>query len=34
MMLSVRFDGLTINKNKKGLARVLSRINLTLKTHT
>ncbi len=33
-MLNERFDGTTINKNKKGLARELARMNLTLNTYT
>ena len=31
MMLNERFDGSTIDENKKGLARELARMNLTLK---
>ena len=34
MMLNERFDGSTIDKNKKGLARELARMNLTLNTYT
>ncbi len=34
MMLNERFDGSTINENKKGLARELARMNLTLNTYT
>ena len=34
MMLNERFDGTTINENKKGLARELARMNLTLNTYT
>jgi thymidylate synthase (FAD) len=34
MMLNERFDGTTIDKNKKGLARELARMNLTLNTYT
>ena len=33
-MLNERFDGTTINENKKGLARELARMNLTLNTYT
>ena len=33
-MLNERFDGSTIDKNKKGLARELARMNLTLNTYT
>ena len=33
-MLDERFDGSTINENKKGLARELARMNLTLNTYT
>ena len=33
-MLNERFDGSTINENKKGLARELARMNLTLNTYT
>jgi len=33
-MLNERFDGTTIDKNKKGLARELARMNLTLNTYT
>ena len=32
MMLNERFDGSTIDENKKGLARELARMNLTLNT--
>ena len=31
-MLNERFDGSTIDENKKGLARELARMNLTLNT--
>jgi len=34
MVLNERFDGSTINENKKGLARELARMNLTLNTYT
>jgi len=34
IMLNERFDGSTIDKNKKGLARELARMNLTLNTYT
>jgi thymidylate synthase (FAD) len=34
VMLNERFDGSTINENKKGLARELARMNLTLNTYT
>jgi len=34
IMLNERFDGTTIDKNKKGLARELARMNLTLNTYT
>ena len=33
-MLNERFDGSTIDDNKKGLARELARMNLTLNTYT
>ena len=33
-MLNERFDGSTIDENKKGLARELARMNLTLSTYT
>jgi len=33
-MLNERFDGTTIDANKKGLARELARMNLTLNTYT
>ena len=33
-MLNEKFDGSTINENKKGLARELARMNLTLNTYT
>jgi thymidylate synthase (FAD) len=33
-MLNQRFDGSTIDKSKKGLARELARMNLTLNTYT
>ncbi len=33
-MLNQRFDGSTIDENKKGLARELARMNLTLNTYT
>ena len=33
-MLNERYDGTTINDNKKGLARELARMNLTLNTYT
>ena len=33
-MLNERFDGTIINKNNKGLARELARMNLTLNTYT
>jgi len=34
VMLNERFDGSIIDKNKKGLARELARMNLTLNTYT
>jgi thymidylate synthase (FAD) len=34
MMLNERFDSSTIDENKKGLARELARMNLTLNTYT
>ena len=34
MMLNERFDGTTIDENKRGLARELARMNLTLNTYT
>ena len=34
MMLNERFDGSTIDENKKGLARELARMKLTLNTYT
>ena len=34
VMLNERFDGSTIDENKKGLARELARMNLTLNTYT
>ena len=34
MLLNERFDGSTINEKKKGLARELARMNLTLNTYT
>ena len=34
IMLNERYDGSTIDKNKKGLARELARMNLTLNTYT
>jgi len=34
LMLNEKFDGTTINKNNKGLARELARMNLTLNTYT
>ena len=34
LMLNERYDGSTINKNNKGLARELARMNLTLNTYT
>jgi len=34
IMLNERYDGTTINENKKGLARELARMNLTLNTYT
>jgi thymidylate synthase (FAD) len=34
MMLNERFDGTTIDENKKGLARELARMKLTLNTYT
>ena len=34
MMLNERYDGSTIDQNKKGLARELARMNLTLNTYT
>ena len=34
MMLSEKYDGSTIDENKKGLARELARMNLTLNTYT
>ena len=33
-MLNERYDGSTIDENKKGLARELARMNLTLNTYT
>jgi len=33
-MLNEKYDGSTIDKNKKGLARELARMNLTLNTYT
>ena len=33
-MLNEKFDGTTIDENKKGLARELARMNLTLNTYT
>ena len=33
-MLNERYDGSTINENKRGLARELARMNLTLNTYT
>ena len=33
-MLNERYDGSTIDNNKKGLARELARMNLTLNTYT
>ena len=33
-LLNERFDGSTIDENKKGLARELARMNLTLNTYT
>ena len=33
-MLNERFDGTTIDEGKKGLARELARMNLTLNTYT
>ena len=33
-MLNERYDGTIINENKKGLARELARMNLTLNTYT
>ena len=33
-MLNQKFDGSTIDENKKGLARELARMNLTLNTYT
>ena len=33
-MLNERYDGSTINESKKGLARELARMNLTLNTYT
>ena len=33
-MLNQKFDGSTIDKNKRGLARELARMNLTLNTYT
>ena len=33
-MLNQRFDGSSIDENKKGLARELARMNLTLNTYT
>ncbi len=33
-LLNQRYDGTTIDKNKKGLARELARMNLTLNTYT
>ena len=34
IMLNERFDGTTIDENKRGLARELARMNLTLNTYT
>jgi thymidylate synthase (FAD) len=34
MMLNQKFDGTTIDENKKGLARELARMNLTLNSYT
>ena len=34
LMLNERFDGTTIDENKRGLARELARMNLTLNTYT
>tara|TARA_B100001123_G_scaffold410517_1_gene505751 strand:+ start:94 stop:1041 length:948 start_codon:yes stop_codon:yes gene_type:complete len=34
LMLNEKYDGTTINKNNKGLARELARMNLTLNTYT
>jgi len=34
LMLNERYDGTKINENKKGLARELARMNLTLNTYT
>jgi len=34
LILNERYDGTTINENKKGLARELARMNLTLNTYT
>ena len=34
LMLNERYDGITIDENKKGLARELARMNLTLNTYT
>ena len=34
LMLNEKYDGSTINKNNKGLARELARMNLTLNTYT
>ena len=34
LMLNEKYDGSTINKNKKGLTRELARMNLTLNTYT
>ena len=34
LCLNERFDGSTIDENKKGLARELARMNLTLNTYT
>ena len=33
-MLNEKYDGSTIDENKKGLARELARMNLTLNTYT
>ena len=33
-MLNERYDGSIIDENKKGLARELARMNLTLNTYT
>ena len=33
-MLNQKYDGTTIDENKKGLARELARMNLTLNTYT